>query len=88
MNLGRFQLSLNHNDPDIVTKGLEEFQAKILLELTNSPIGQCSFGMYGRPCMRGDLGVKIISESIESLLHPSVDCSGGNMGGNCNILKY
>jgi len=33
MNLGRLQISLNHDDPDIVSKGLEEFRQQILVDL-------------------------------------------------------
>lgn len=32
MNVGRFQIALNHEDPEVVTKGLEDFRIQILHE--------------------------------------------------------
>jgi hypothetical protein len=44
MKLGRFQLALNHDDPNFVIQGLNEFTEKILFE--HNAIE--SFGYYGR----------------------------------------
>jgi hypothetical protein len=45
MNLARFQLALNHEDPEIATKGLNEFREKILVD-HNATV---TFGYNGRP---------------------------------------
>jgi hypothetical protein len=46
MNISRLQVVLNHNDPDIVLNGINEFTKQILLE--NNSIE--SFGYNGRSC--------------------------------------
>lgn len=44
MKLGRFQLALNHDDPNFIIQGLNEFTEKILTEHNATE----SFGYYGR----------------------------------------
>ena len=79
MNLARFQISLNHNDPDVVAKGLEEFQRQALWDLTCSTDSSCRYGYHGRSCCVNELR-KAASDSImQSILHPTIlEDSAGN----------
>ena len=58
MNLGRFQLSLNHNDPSVVLLGLNEFKKQVLADHN----AVAHFGYNGRPCS--------INTEITDVLHP------------------
>jgi hypothetical protein len=48
MNVARFQVALNHEDPEIVTRGLESFSNQVLYEHDLL----LSFGYHGR-CVSG-----------------------------------
>lgn len=59
MSIGRFQLSLNHDDPKVVLLGLTDFRQQVLQE--HNALN--SIGYNGRSCE--------LEHSIENVLHPS-----------------
>ena len=83
MNLARFQISLNHNDPNIVAKGLEEFQRQALWDLTCSADSSCKFGYYGRSCFINELCKSAPNSALQNVLHPVVlEFSGIHFSNN------
>ena len=69
MNLARFQICLNHNDPNIVAKGLEEFQRQALWDLTYSTDSSCKYGYYGVSCI-SELWKVAPETAMQNILHP------------------
>eukprot|EP01035_Chromulina_nebulosa_P024122 gene24122-31344_t len=69
MNLARFQICLNHNDPNIVAKGLEEFQRQALWDLTCSTDSSCKYGYYGVSCI-SELWKVAPETAMQNILHP------------------
>jgi hypothetical protein len=63
MNLGRFLLSVNHEDPAVVIRGISEFRQQILIDHDALEV----FGYNGRPC--GD--VLAVSDLLSPLYPPS-----------------
>lgn len=58
MNLNRFQLALNHDDPNVVSTGLNEFKAQVLTQHD----ALSSIGYHGRGCAN--------NATIEEIVHP------------------
>ena len=76
MNLARFQISLNHNDPDVVAKGLEEFQSQALWDLSCSADSSCRYGYYGRSCIN-EWRKTTPDSIIQRILHPTISEDSG-----------
>ena len=73
MNLSKFQLSLNHEDPAVVIRGLEEFQEHMIEERYTE--GD-SFGYHGRqqflPNYHSIESIEELYLSFSSFLHPNI----------------
>jgi hypothetical protein len=63
MNLGRFLLAVNHEDPEVVIRGLAEFRKQVL----DDHGAHAEFGYNGRKCGR--------DASIEDVLSPELRSS-------------
>jgi hypothetical protein len=67
MNIAKFQFILNHDDPDVVQKGLDEFQKKILVD---NQLNE-SFGYYGFSTCKTRNSRKAITGLLETYLQNS-----------------
>jgi hypothetical protein len=69
MNISRFQLSLNHDDPSVVILGLKEFRLQVLSDHK----AHVHFGYNGRNCLESDNIVRVLHpdtpETITGVLH-------------------
>ena len=74
MNVSRFQLSLNHEDPDVIKQGLNEFQKQVTQELVEDTDHPNSYGYHGRQLFSPDYGtsdaIDTLYQSFASFLNP------------------
>ena len=87
MNVSRFQLSLNHEDVDVVKTGLDEFQNQVRKELHDLGPPD-SYGYCGRQIFDPDYGsvdaIDALHNSFGTFLNPSIPA----LPPGCLLFKY